>query len=212
VKKMLQAACDASGAQHVVGEVTFPLDGPEQLLEVVAGSLPHNAKLAVFDAGGRHAGSQQYLKSETCAEVWVACVPKQLLEIVEATCHTTQSWQCLMQVGDMLAAAEYLTVTHHNLLSRFSHQPSMQVFTGSASAAGPAAFSIYNLDCRSYGCFLPVVCFCPAVTSNTALVLPIKQLVQLCKDRWVCLGRDGPAAHAEERLTTDDDAEVDDME
>jgi hypothetical protein len=48
---MLQAACDAAGASHVVGEVTFPLRGPEQLLEVVAGSLPQAAKLAVFDAG-----------------------------------------------------------------------------------------------------------------------------------------------------------------
>jgi hypothetical protein len=52
VKKMLQAACDASGASHVVGEVTFPLSGPEQLLEVAAASLPQGAKLAVFDAGG----------------------------------------------------------------------------------------------------------------------------------------------------------------
>ncbi|WIA22809.1 hypothetical protein OEZ86_009760 [Tetradesmus obliquus] len=50
VKKMLQAACDAAGASHVVGEVTFPLSGPEQLLEVMTDSLPQNAKLAVFDA------------------------------------------------------------------------------------------------------------------------------------------------------------------
>jgi hypothetical protein len=26
-----------------------------------------------------------------------------------------------------------------------------------------------------------------AVTSNTALVLPVAQLVALCRDRWVCV-------------------------
>jgi hypothetical protein len=30
----------------------LPLSGPEQLLQVAAGSLPLGAKLAVFDAGG----------------------------------------------------------------------------------------------------------------------------------------------------------------
>ncbi len=50
VKKMLAAACAASGARHVEGTVPLPLRHPDEVVAVVAASLPAGARLAVFDA------------------------------------------------------------------------------------------------------------------------------------------------------------------
>jgi hypothetical protein len=87
---MLQAACEASGASHVVGEVTFPLAGPEQLLEVVAGSLPQGAKLAVFDAG------ELLLKLEAMLVLNVKGLERIVDKWHSAVCNKLQSWQWLL--------------------------------------------------------------------------------------------------------------------
>ncbi|MEW5307425.1 MAG: hypothetical protein WDW36_009823 [Sanguina aurantia] len=48
VKKMAQAAVE--GLNVVYGDVQFPISGPQDILDLVASTLPANTRLAVFDA------------------------------------------------------------------------------------------------------------------------------------------------------------------
>lgn len=50
VKKILQAVAEQAGATLVFGAVSFPISGPEDIVEVVRSSMPASTKFAVFDA------------------------------------------------------------------------------------------------------------------------------------------------------------------
>jgi len=49
VKKMLAYQCEQAGAHVREGEITFPLAGPDDILEVVRNTLRPNTRLAIFD-------------------------------------------------------------------------------------------------------------------------------------------------------------------
>lgn len=49
VKKMLAYQCEQAGAHVREGEITFPLAGPNDILEVVSNTLRPNTRLAIFD-------------------------------------------------------------------------------------------------------------------------------------------------------------------
>eukprot|EP00803_Ostreobium_quekettii_P000852 evm.model.scf_3648.1 EVM.evm.TU.scf_3648.1 scf_3648:1219-5713(-) len=49
VKKMARALCERSRASLVIGKVTLPLQGPEDLLTAVERQMPLTTRLAVFD-------------------------------------------------------------------------------------------------------------------------------------------------------------------
>ncbi len=49
VKKMLAYQCEQAGAHVREGEITFPLAGPNDILEVVRNTLRPNTRLAIFD-------------------------------------------------------------------------------------------------------------------------------------------------------------------
>lgn len=154
--------CEETGASHVEMALRLPLASPDALVQQVAAALPPSAKLAIFDAVRQ--------RVEGAAGVWAQLTRLAPTKLDRAGLHSST---CSLACGPLL----------HGLLPRPAAIAQPRCPEELQAPPGPRLPCPRLPDMPSKTAVLLLTTCAAQVTSNTAILLPLRQLVELCHAR-----------------------------